>query len=110
MDRLSILMSKRETKVFVFVPILKKNTRCGSCRKTLTKGRSVIRYHQPSKPAGRSSHHHAAINCLEMMSQEKQIEFTEKKWTESETKSLAKELVAKLKKGTDELPHLQSNK
>jgi hypothetical protein len=102
--------TKQETKVFSFVPILEKNTRCGSCRKTLTKGCCVIRYHLPSKPVGRSSHYHAAIKCLEMMSWEKQMEFAKKKWTESVPESLAKELEAKLKKETDELPHLQSNK
>jgi hypothetical protein len=94
--------TKRATKVFVFVPILEKNTRCGSCRKHLAKGSCAIRYHQTNNAAGRSVNYHPAINCLAMMSQEKQIEFAEKEWTGSVPKSLAKELVSKLKKETDE--------
>jgi hypothetical protein len=84
----------RQTKGFGFVAELQKGAKCTMCQKYMTKGTCAITYHVPNNGAGRTSKYHANIKCLAMLGSSKQYEFAEKKWTESEPRRLAEELLA----------------
>ena len=83
-----------QTKGFGFVQTLEKGIKCASCQKWLRKGTSAITYHRTNSGAGRTNKYHTTIECLAMLSRQKQDEFAEKKWTDSVPRTLAEEVFA----------------